>query len=342
MNSNQLSNELFFSKTHAFLNIYLSKQVMKSKNTIRTYRDGLTIFRRYINEIANMSIKKFKFSDCSHDFLLEFIAYLKETGCASTTCNNRLASIKSYMWYVADGDISMQSIALGISKVPFMRVPKKTHDVIPEKAFRALLSAPSNNTKKGLRDQTLMVLLYDSAIRVSELLELKVSSLYLDASIPYIHVHGKGDKERMISISDKTVNHLKAYLNVFHFETESSRPLFYTVIKGHLSAMSIGNVERIIDKYAKIIRDEYPDLPLKIYPHIFRRTRATNLYQNGVELELISRILGHESTQTTRMYAMPSIEMLRDALGSNTTGIPEESANWLDDEDELARLCGLR
>ncbi len=87
---------------------------------------------------------------------------------------------------------------------------------------------------------------------------------------------------------------------------------------------------------------DHPHLPEKVYPHMFRRTRATNLYQNGVELELVSRILGHTSTQTTRIYATPSMEMLNKAMGATTAGIPEEEELWLNDESELARLCGIR
>lgn len=107
--------------------------------------------------------------------------------------------------------------------------------------------------------------------------------------------------------------------------------------------MSTGNVERIVRKYAEQIRSDHPNLPEKVYPHMFRRTRATNLYQNGVELELVSRILGHASTQTTRIYATPSMEKLMEAMGTTAEGIPEEKALWSEeDESELARLCGLR
>ena len=72
--------------------------------------------------------------------------------------------------------------------------------------------------------------------------------------------------------------------------------LFYTVIHEKAHAMSPGNVARIINKYADLIRADYPELPDKVHPHMFRRTRATNLYQNDIELELVSRILGHSST----------------------------------------------
>ena len=75
---------------------------------------------------------------------------------------------------------------------------------------------------------------------------------------------------------------------------------------------------------------------------LFRRTRACNLYQDGVELELVSRILGHSSTQTTRIYAAPSIEMMREAMEHNEDSVPDENPLWLGDEAELARLCGIR
>jgi len=78
-----------------------------------------------------------------------------------------------------------------------------------------------------------------------------------------------------------------------------------------------------------------------VYPHMFRRTRSTNLYQDGIELELISRILGHSSTETTRIYAVPSMEMMRKAMESGNLAV-DEKQQWPDDDDEIARLCGLR
>ena len=341
MKNNKLDKALFFSKTSDFLNLYLPRQAMKSDNTIDTYRDGLTVFRKYLTEVKNVSIRKFRFEECTHDFLLDYMAYLKNKGCAAGTCNNRLAAIRAYLWYVADGEISMQSTALGASKVPFIKGPQKVKETINPDDLAALLSAPSDKTKIGIRDKTILILLYDSAIRVSELRELKIDSLKLNESIPYIRVRGKGDKERIVSITDKTVEHLKRYLKLYHLEKDSNYPLFYTVIKGHVSAMSTRNVERILNKYAEMIRPEHPNLPQKLYPHMLRRTRACGLYQNGVELELVSRILGHTSTQTTRIYASPSMEMLKAAMESASDEI-SETAEWLDDEEELARICGIR
>lgn len=341
MKNKTLEQGLFFSMTNEFLNVYLPKQAMRSMNTVSAYQDGLTVFRRYVNQAKKLSLKKFKFSDCTHDFLLEYLTYLKNSGCAETTCNNRPAAVRAYLWYVSDGDVSMQSVALGASKVPLLKAPKKLREVLNAEESAALLAAPPD-TKCGLRDQTMLVLMYDTAVRAGELVGICMGSLELGASIPFIRIHRKGDKERIVSITDKTVGHLERYISRFHPDSSLETPLFYTVIKGKLGPMSVGNVERIVKKYADKILPDHPTLPEKVYPHMLRRTRATNLYQNGVELELVARILGHASTETTWIYATPSLEMMRDAMGKTVNGIPEETAQWLDDEEEIARLCGLR
>lgn len=340
MSRNKTEKKLFFSKTLDFLDRYLPAQAMKSTNTIETYRDALTVFRRYITDTLHLSIRSFGFESCTYDLLLDYLGFLNRNGNAATTCNNRLAAVRAYLWYAADGNISLQSVALAASHVPFLKTPKLTREIIEEKDLSALLSAPKN-TKTGKRDRMLLILLYDSAIRVSELLALDVRSINLKAEIPYIRVYGKGDKERIVAITDITASHLKEYIKIYHPCDEADCPLIYTVIKGHKDRMSVGNVERIIKKYAEQIRPDHPNLPKSCYPHMVRRTRATNLYQDGTELELVSRILGHSSTETTRIYATPSVEMMRKAMETGRLATYEKQ-EWLDDEAEMARLCGLR
>lgn len=337
----KLNVELFFSKTRDYLDTYLVTQCGKSPHTVKAYRDALTVFRRYVHDEKGFCIMKFQFSDCTRNLVLDFMTYLKGNGYAESSCNQRLSAIKAYLWYVSDDDILLQPIALSISRVPFLKEPKLTRPTIEEDALAALLLAPPD-TKIGIRDRTIMILLYDSAIRLEELLGLKLSDLNLMTGNSYIRIHGKGDKERIVAIIDKTMKHLQLYMKYYHAGvTSRNRPLFYTVIKNQMHTMSPGNVERFINKYANVIRGDYPNLPVRVYPHMFRRTRATNLYQDGVELELVSRILGHSSTQTTRIYATPSIEMLREAM-ENQTDYPSEVPLWEGKEDELARLCGLR
>lgn len=119
--------------------------------------------------------------------------------------------------------------------------------------------------------------------------------------------------------------------------------LFYTVIKGQVSKMSEANVERFIKKYAEQIRKEYPDIPERVHPHMFRRTRATGLYRDGIDLSVISRFLGHAQLETTRIYATPSVEMMRTAIAKIPSDSMNEKPIWNADADAMmAKLCGLR
>lgn len=339
---NNHGDELFFSMTRDFLDVYLPTQVGKSPHTAKAYRDALTIFRRYLLEQLHFSIAKFRFIDCTREMVLDFLVFLERNGNAPGTCNQRLTAIKAYVWYASDEDISLQPTALRLSRVPQRRSQKKVKPVLSEEDLTTMLLQPKNNMI-GLRDRMILILLYDSAIRLNEALELKLSDVNLMTVNPYLRVHGKGSKDRIVSITVKTVDHLKNYLNTYHKAlVDRSNYLFYTRIKGTTNRMSSGNVERLIQKYADMAREICPSIPEKVYPHMFRRTRATHLYRNGVELELVSRILGHSSTETTKIYATPSLEMIRKVMESVGTPDANETPLWLGNEAEMARLCGLR
>ena len=232
-----------------------------------------------------------------------------------------------------------------------MTVPSKIREIIEDKdTLECLLSAPKPS-KKGIRDQIILVLLYDTAMRVEELINLDLSDIYImTEEDPYIRVRGKGDKERFVPISDKSVPLIRQYIEIYHPDcTKRSMPLIYTMIKGRTGRMSARNIERIVQKYADQIRALHPSIPVKVYPHMLRRTRASGWYRDGVPIETIAVVLGHADIKTTRKsYASPSVEMLRQQLnnekttrGIPTTSVTNEEALWKDDQ-ELARLCGIR
>ena len=137
-------DHLFFSRTRDFLDIYLSKQCSRSPYTVKTYRDALTVFRRYVTH-QGISLKRFSFEDCTRDFMLSFMEYLLQEGYEKATCNQRLAAIKAYLWYVADENIDYQQTALAVSHVPFLKNPEKVKEVISEDCLKSLLSAPEHS-----------------------------------------------------------------------------------------------------------------------------------------------------------------------------------------------------
>ena len=108
-----------------------------------------------------------------------------------------------------------------------------------------------------------------------------------------------------------------------------------------MNHMSQRNVERIVKKYGDSARKEHPSLPDKTYPHMLRRSRATGLYRDGVPLELVSAILGHASSETTKIYAIPSVEQMREALSKGQPDEEETEKIWEGKEAEIRRLFGL-
>lgn len=204
MKHEQIEN-LFFSRNHDFLYIYIPKQQNGSENTRATYKSGMKAFRTYVNSVAGIATNKFKFEDCTYDFLLDYRNYLHDVlHLSEKTANNRLATIKSYVNYASARDVSLQQYAFAVSQVPFYTVPKIQQPIIEDTDSLAALLAIPPNTKKGLRDKVIMSVLYDGGIRLNELVTLKVASLDLSGDEIRIKLHGKGNRERTDFLDTKT------------------------------------------------------------------------------------------------------------------------------------------
>lgn len=344
MKNKNLNRNCFFSKTLAFFNEYLDKQLGKSPETIRSYRDSLSIFRRYVVNERKISITKFQFKDCTKDFLLDFISFLKAKGNGIATCNVRLSAIKTYVQYAADNDITLESVALNVSKTRSQKVPKREKELLTEDDLKSLLAQPPD-TRFGIRDRVVLILLYDTAIRVQELANLHLNDVNFETSC--IHIYGKGRKERDVVMNTNTADHLKNYINQYHIYSTKNpeRWLFYTEIKGHIDRISTATIRRIVRKYADELRVQGKAIPKRVYPHLLRAERATDLYREGVDPLMIATFLGHEQIETTRIYALPSIDKMREAM-EKVQPTPESDGSCIsslkDDEEEMARLCGLR
>ena len=342
MKNKESSHSLFFSLTWDFLNEYLPKQAGHSTNTVESYRDSLTLFRRFLTDFQHKSLAKFKFSDCTKDCIYGFRKHMQQGGNKPSTVNVRVSAIRTYLNYATDRDISVQSVALAISQIKPLKKINKEQEVLTEDALAAILSAPPQ-TKMGLRDRTILITLYDSAVRLSELLSIRIGDMNLNGEYPYAFIHGKGNRERTVLLTEKSVSHLKEYIRVFHGHPSRDAFLFSTTIKGNTDKMSSGNVQRILKQYSDIARHTCDNIPLSVHPHTLRGTRATNLYQDGVAIELVSTMLGHARVETTKShYAKPSVRQLRDALESVPTPAKDEEPLWVGDEEEMARRCGLR
>jgi len=340
---------LFFTYANEYLHKYIPQQREMSKHTEKSYSDALSLFRRYSLECHKLGVDKLEFKHIDFNFIIGFTDWLRtprgnKKSASAATCNLRLSVIRAYVKFAMGKDVALAMLWVLLKGIPPIKTAKVSKEVLSEDALGKMIEQPSQNTRLGLRNATLMVLMYDSACRISEILNLRISDIKLDASQPYIFVIGKGRKERCIPLMNRTVEYLKKYISVFHGSSScGSSFLFYSVIKGSVGQLSQDCISKIIKKSADGARTSCPDIPKKTHAHMFRRTRATHLYQLGHDIYMISRFLGHEQLETTKEYLNPSMEQMREALESTITNDNHHATEFVEAyEEKRARLYGLR
>lgn len=330
---------MFFAYSFEFLEVYLPSQVGRSANTVESYRDTLTLFKRFVTEVRRTRLRDFTFADCTRDLVFAFLGWLKGEGNSDSTRNHRLAGLKGYLAFAADKDVSLESIRLAVLSIrPYPEVQQEKETVSPEQMLLILAQIPK--TGKGVRNRMLLLTLYESAARVSEIVTLKIGNLRLDAEYPLIHVYGKGKKERYIQISRNLAATLSDYSKRLDGVTDI---LFPTRKNGGLTGLSARSVQSMLQQYADEARERDPSIPDRVHPHMLRRSKATTLYQNGTPLEFVSSLLGHAQLETTRIYAKPSMEQMRTEIEKS---VPEEDVKavplWAGKKEKEARFLGLR
>lgn len=333
----------FFSKTHDFTAVYLTRQAGKSYHTAKAYRACLSHLFDYVTKERGIHPFKFKYNDCTYKFVLEFSQYMQEKlNWSRATVNQHLSAIKKYLEYVSNDNIDVVQAWFSIQKVHSLKVTKRVKPIIESDDREAFFDAPSNN-KLGNRDRTILMVLYDTAVRVSELVGINIGDIIYEKGKPVdVLIRGKGRKERTVGLSDDVADLLEEYMKIFHSQSSDPKlPLFYTTIENQMKRMSVRNVQRIVTKYCKIVQQTNPNVP-KAHPHMLRRSRATELYRDGVPLELISVFLGHANVDTTTIYATPSSEQLHEATNRSYSDVMQDQVPiWESDLEKLKKFYDL-
>lgn len=344
----KVKDEQLFILIKNFLLVYLPVQRKASENTVKTYRTVLNQFLKYAAAQNKISITSVTFEMFSYDLINMFLDSISnEKGLATSTRNNRLAALRAFISYASACKPEYLSISSELSAIKVQKNDRFAKvDYMTESAVKALLNEPDITTEIGMRDQFFMVFLYDTGARIQEILNVKLCDIKLDAT-PTVKLFGKGRKIRIVPLMKETVNHLKNYLNIFHKNVplQADEWLFYIERKGIRNAMCDDTARLRIQKYADSARVNCPEIPEKVYPHLWRHTRAMHLYQHGMDLTLISQWLGHAQLETTLIYAHADTEAKRkaieSALAGGTISKIQEAAYTVNDEEILKRLYGL-
>lgn len=342
------NNEKFFLCIKNWLTVFLPRQRCLSENSVRAYKMTLNLLIEFLRTEKGLSVKNIEFDIFDQALVSEFIEWLAIVRkCSISTQNSRLMALRSFFHYAAISDLSLTSLELEILKVPVKKSKGKTVEYLSERALKVLLETPDVHSKTGLRNRFFMILMYDTAARCQELLDLKVKDVILKTDKPYVYLTGKGNKQRSVPLLPKTIKHYEQYLSVFHTETPSSEDyVFYTIRHGIKHQMSEDNAEAFMKKYGQHARRRCNEVPERVHPHQLRHTRAIHLYRSGMPLPFISELLGHVNLNTTNIYAYADTEMKRKALEkaalSTAPAIFDQKAAWENDEDMILKLSGLR
>lgn len=317
MKKNKLNSSfVFWDTAKEYLYYYLPDVRKASPNTTAAYQNSLNHYIDYLEQHRKCVRKNITFDDFNRDSIKAYVIWMKnDCLLAAKTCNLRLTAIRSLLEYASNEYSELMPNYLSVCSVKNIKSSGKPIEFFEPFQMKALLSAPDTTRKTERRNQMMLILMYDTAVRVSELLNIKVNSLHLSSRIPYIMICGKGRKYRNIPLMDKTHQHLKRYLKEFHEALKPDCSLFYAVTHGEQHPLSVDTMEVMVKRYTKKSISAGIDMPANPHSHMIRKSRAMNLYQNGVPLTHIQQLLGHENLSTTSgFYAFATLETLSKSM----------------------------
>jgi site-specific recombinase XerD len=345
-----VKDPVFFGLYRDFFNSYIPKQRGGSPHTKKAYKTALDDLLAFVKQKKQLQFADITFEAIDSSALTEFLDSIEERGNSVATRNHRLACVRAFYKYAAKIEPLAVPFRAEIMKVPIKKT--NTSDVVnymSEAEVKSVLGQPDVTTGKGLRNQFILLMFYDTGARISEIRNIKVRDVKFGGQ-PTVKLFGKGNKERIVPISDRTAEHVVNYLSVFHPNATqySDDYLFYVEHNGRKDPIGATTLRDMMTKYCDIAHDSGDAAPGKIYPHLWRHSRAMHLYQHGMDLTLVSQWLGHADLETTLTYAHADTEHKRKAIEA---AVPDDSpikefvnpARFtVDDDEELRRLYGIR
>ena len=234
--------------------------------------------------------------------LREFVYSLKDRGLAPSSIRRAISSVRSYFAFLLEEGVLEADPS---ERLESPRVGQTLPDVLSVEEVREMLETPDPGHAMFWRDRSILEVLYATGVRVSELVELKLSNLNLEEGV--CTVFGKGAKERLVPLGSPSRRALRRYLNEVRPRLDAGKgkgTVFLNRRGEPLSRMTIWNLVRRAAGAAGIHR--------KVSPHTLRHTFATHLLEGGADLAAVQELLGHADISTTQIYTHVDREYLRE------------------------------
>jgi site-specific recombinase XerD len=323
----------FWHMARGFIYEYLPKVRCLSTETAASYKTSLKAFLDYITLEHGVPRNKTTFGDFSRDRLKAFTIWLADVkGLAPKSINLRMTAIKSFLKYCSEEDVTLTAFYIGAKSIRGLKTSKKPIRYMTRVATTSLLNALPGSTPKERRDKMILIFMYDTAARVQEIADVVTNDIHIDARHPFVTLRGKGGKTRNVPLMHKTIAHIRGYLKEFHPD-RAVGSLFYSNRYGAQHALSTDSISLILKDAARRARQKCDEVPDDIHCHLVRKTRAMDLYHEGVSLPIVMQILGHESISTTTgFYAFATMGMMYAEMEKAHPDIAVEQPKWKDQQ----------
>ncbi len=289
---------IYRQRNHLFKRFiqFLKIEKRLSRNSIDAYHSDLKLFFSYLDHSKTDFLKV-----TSEDLITYFIARIDDST-APKTLARFLVSLKLFY------NFAIIENAIDKSPTENLKTPRLTlslPDYLTVEEMEGLINSPNLKTYKGIRDKTMMEVMYSGGLRVSEVVEMTINSVYLEDA--FLLIHGKGGKERLVPIGPPSQKLLREYINVIRPVLMKKQEHSYVFVNSKQGKpITRKGIWKLIKGYAKLCH-----IHKNVTPHTFRHSFATHLLQGGADLRSIQELLGHENISTTQIYTHRDIEELQ-------------------------------
>lgn len=329
-----MNNVLLGTWMKRFLLEHLITERNLSRNTQRSYRDTFCLLVPFVSSCQKKSNDRLLIEDVTGECVRQFLTSLEsDRGCSIRTRNQRLAALHAFARFVGDHNPELVPWCREVRLVPFKRATKNPFTYLEKNEMDAILAAASLTTQQGRRDHAILLFLYNSGARASEVAAVTVGDIELDASgTGTVMLHGKGSKTRFCPLWEKTMDELKPLMHQ-HIASD------YLFLNRYGRPLSRFGIRDIVRRHASGAEVTTPSLAKKrVSPHTIRHTTATHLLRSGVDINTIRAWLGHVSLETTNIYAEIDLEMKAKALAACEVKGSAATKPWSEDRELMTFL----
>lgn len=268
---------------------YLILEKSLTENSVEAYLCDINKLAKFCNAAKpEISLEK-----VTYDVLKDYVTGLVSEGANNRTQARSTSSIRSFFKYMVYEGILTENPSRMLTSP---KIGRKIPNILTEEEIDAMLEAVEMFKPEGQRNRAMLEVLYSCGLRVSELVDLKLSNINFRSG--YVQIEGKGNKERMIPISQRARNEIKQYIKAYRsylrIPEEYNDTLFLNRRGTPLSRVMVFNIIKQMASNANLKKD--------ISPHTFRHTFASHLVSQGADLKAVQDMLGHESIVTTEIY----------------------------------------